>query len=1117
MLKPLHPALITAYCSMSSNDSSALLLHTPHTPVCVYRSRSVQSHVLCTLPPDSIFEFSSVEGGWACLSPREYPRAGYVATASAAANSAAWCCVGTDADSCPVPFLEQLLPPDNHPDADAVTAHRFLMSQASLISLTSAQASGIIPTLCSLLQSPSAATQVYACCACRTAPCLIALTSSAECCLQVLHCLQPFLASSSHRLAASSAVWAVVGEALAAHPSDHGLSNTWKLWCDSVLCMQDESELTDALNGLALSITCASRQRVFVGLGILQLLLQLLRELSPQFHQNLFVVSVHRFYSGDNSAGIISRLRCCVLAVISNLCENLATFDGAEATAHGSVACSELLPLIVASCSNDSLTASELELSSRILWLLSTQCSAELLARDVPAVACRLLRVPHEGALANALLYLGHLSCASSDSLLCAIQESGALHRVVSLLRIGSLRVQELGCWCIRQLVRNVGPPIFVQLHDTDIVSVLLPLTRSDVSGTRRQALAALCALVLFGFRDADSARSWFDTLLDTGDEEGLLIILEAIMDVFEEGRHQHFFELFGVNSIVRLLQHSCASVQCSACSVVCMMVSESNVPAVNLLSASSGASSAISAAGQVLYACGIVGALSELVRSEFESVQVSAIESVSCLCYCNNVYQELFGNSNFAEAICNLFYSTTPDIQEKAARAVWVLCKNFKRNQDLFHHQHIATSVTRLLESESASVQEQALVATWTLCHEHSANQDSFCDAGCARAIQKLAISSVDSVQEKALVAIRVLCKDCAKLQDSFGESGCVGAICMLLKSSNDAVQLSAIGAANALSLQNVKNQDDFYTAGCSHSLVSLLSSQFTVRSRMCCSAIQSICEEHPANCAAMLDAGATSSIFPLLSCSDSDLRKLARSLLCTLVLHGELPTEHKSNTGRDEDKVSLKPEVHQFTEDKSLNESVQYNAVDVQSLLDDHNRIAREFSDLQHTLENVAVASHHVHVQADVKLHSRSERDAADFHLAEGLPDRLMATLDENSRLRRKVKELEDLTTQAKFDHMQTVNDLKSQLQANSTCMEATANEMQRLTRHVAEKDKLSNLIDIKENELQHLYELLMMRGLLCWSGGRRLRSCGCEFVRARGGSGTREGRRRERARSF
>ena len=259
---------------MASTAFNALLLLTPHAPVPVHRSRSTESPVSCTLPPDSIFEFSRVHDGWACLSPSEHPRSGHTASEGESPSESAWCVVDREDGFSLAPLLQHLLPLEDQAFASAVTAHRFLMSQVALTSLIRAKSSDIFPTLCCFFQSSSAAAQVYACCACRTSPCVAALASTVTVALDVLKSLRLLLPKISCRRAACSALWAVSCEALAAHANHEALSAAWRGWCDAVLLMADESELADALAGLCLSITSTSRQLLFVNLGVLPLLRQ---------------------------------------------------------------------------------------------------------------------------------------------------------------------------------------------------------------------------------------------------------------------------------------------------------------------------------------------------------------------------------------------------------------------------------------------------------------------------------------------------------------------------------------------------------------------------------------------------------------------------------------------------------------------------------------------------------------------------------------------------------------------------------------------------------------------------------------------------------------------------
>ena len=86
---------------MSTPPQRALLLFTSSTTVCAHRSRSSQSEVLCKLPPDSIYEFSYINAGWACLSPNEYLRVGLIESSDA---GAAWCPVDAADGPSPSPF-----------------------------------------------------------------------------------------------------------------------------------------------------------------------------------------------------------------------------------------------------------------------------------------------------------------------------------------------------------------------------------------------------------------------------------------------------------------------------------------------------------------------------------------------------------------------------------------------------------------------------------------------------------------------------------------------------------------------------------------------------------------------------------------------------------------------------------------------------------------------------------------------------------------------------------------------------------------------------------------------------------------------------------------------------
>jgi hypothetical protein len=420
------------------------------------------------------------------------------------------------------------------------------------------------------------------------------------------------------------------------------------------------------------------------------------------------------------------------------------------------------------------------------------------------------------------------------------------------------------------------------------------------------------------------------------------------------------------------------------------------------------------------------------------------------------------------------LLKSSTDEVREKAAGVTWILCKDFKHNQDAFHLQDVATLITNLLSSENISVQEQALVATLVLCDGHSDNQEAFYKAGCALVFHKLLLSSIASVQEKSAAALYVLCKDCAKFQASFGESGCVQAVCNLLRSPNDAVQLSAIDATSALSYKHFKNQDAFHIANCFHALVPLLSSPDTFRSRRCCLAIQSICDEHPENCFCTLNAGAISMLLPLLSCSDSELCEEARNLVCTLVLYGGISTEpnlddQSSGNPSGHDLPWLHSDMQQFRPAHIDHQSTNalHNSVDIQSLLDDHNRIGRECLDLQKTLEHSSFVTEHN--QPDqlpkyISLRSRgivkvnSENADSRFLHVDGMSERLMAKLDENAQLRRAIHDMEDSAKISKCKHVKVVENLKFQIETQHS-------ELAKVNKSLVEEKLRSEHVQIKE----------------------------------------------------
>lgn len=746
---------------MLSHPQQSLLLLTPHVPVPVFSSRSAQARILFSLPPDSIFEFSDFDGDWARLSPSEYPRAEYHSTTARAAAlqaDGAWCAASISDSASPMPVIQRLLPPEHQAEADAVAAHRLLSSQAALISLMNAQAADVVPTLCSLLSTPSAAAQAYACCACRTPLCLPAITRSVDSSLNMLKCLQRLLPDCALRRAACSALWAVGGEALSEHPSDQRLLQAWHDWSSAVLFMGDEGGLDDALAGLALSITSAHRQQLFVGLGVLPLLLQLLRAFAPYAHQDR---SMYGAGSGDDVVTSFARKES-ILVVICRLSENLTAAGKDHAAAQKAVASSDLLPLIVSFCEPNAVPASELELPTRILWLLSIQCGSELDAKGTTPVMCRLLLTPHEGALINALLCLGNLARFNQGSMARLVEDAGVVLVMLSLLRTCSVEVQEWVCWSMQHLLSHLGPSIVLKLRGPDVLSALLPLTRSHATNVRRQAIATLCTVILSGFSDADGALAWFYALRDAGDEEALLIMMEVITNEPTQHKRLRILELFGVRGVIQLLKHPSEMVQASACALVCVLVSESHVSAISSSSASLHDTPDPNETGQALLAGGVVAALSELVQAQRDEVLLAAIDAITCLSTGSRLYQESFVDVKFAKLICLLLKSSTVEIQEKSARATWVLCIACKRNQDVFGYQNVAVPIVRLLASDTVSVQEQALVATCVLCNGHEDNRDTFYDAGCARVIHKLMLSSVLSVQENATAALWELCKGC-------------------------------------------------------------------------------------------------------------------------------------------------------------------------------------------------------------------------------------------------------------------------------------------------------------------------------------------------------------------
>jgi hypothetical protein len=282
----------------------------------------------------------------------------------------------------------------------------------------------------------------------------------------------------------------------------------WQDWCKFVLNTENVIELADIMDGLVMSITSASRQRSFVCLGLIPMLLQLLQALTNKIYSSHYQYKTRKELQGMRNSS--SKMMLSVLAVVSRMCESLTDVDINEITVQEAIARSDLLPLIISLCSANTHPAPELELPTRILWFLSRRCSMLLHAQGVPAVMCRLLHVSDEGTLTNAVLCIGNMACCSQDSMMAAIEDADAVTAMVSLLRSRSADVQEWTCWSIRQLLRRLHRPILAKLCIyTDVISALLPLTRSDNAHLCRQARSTLCTLVISGCTDGDATQAF--------------------------------------------------------------------------------------------------------------------------------------------------------------------------------------------------------------------------------------------------------------------------------------------------------------------------------------------------------------------------------------------------------------------------------------------------------------------------------------------------------------------------------------------------------------------------------------------------------------------------------
>jgi hypothetical protein len=469
---------------------------------------------------------------------------------------------------------------------------------------------------------------------------------SADASRDVIQTLLPLLHSCSTRIAACSALWAIIYEAADVQHAGSAFDD----WNCSVLGMQCSDDLADVIAGLALSITSASRQQLFVRLHVLQLLLALLRAHAPPLHHHSDSCHAHVThrsvaplelpggYAASSGSGAVWRN---LLAVALRLCEDWTTADDDVPHAQRAIVSSELLPLIVSLCCARCLPEADLEPLIRILSLLSVRFSAELHALGVFSIMLRLLRGLHQDAVVSVLLCMGKMVCCCRFDVLQALQDSDAARLTVALLQSGSDDVRAWACWATLQLISRLGGSVFAGLCGADICAELLPLTHSPHPHTRRQAFSALCAATAASYTNRGSSQRWCDRLLSTGSEEQLLLLLDSMIRIFAvgQGALQEVLEFFSVAG-VRLLGGSCATVLQRVCTLI------STVAAASHLVAAQGAL-------QAFLEHGAAAALVHLAQNDNTLLQIAAVDAITCLALSSRVCQQLLGSDDCASAVC--------------------------------------------------------------------------------------------------------------------------------------------------------------------------------------------------------------------------------------------------------------------------------------------------------------------------------------------------------------------------------------------------------------------------------------------------------------------------------